>query len=62
MFDKPYTTIGNKIVIFDWKGNYIKTLESAISLRSFCVDENDSEIYAVIVTDDSEIEIMHFNF
>ena len=57
---KPSSGGGNKIVVFDWKGNYIKTLESAIRILTFCVDENDSQIYAV-VNDNGEFKIMHFN-
>ena len=58
---KPSSSGGNKIVVFDWEGNYIKTLESAIRIMTFCVDENDSCIYAAVRADDGEIKIMHFN-
>jgi len=52
---------GYNIIIFDWKGNYIKTLTSSVRIRSFCVDENDSQIYAIVLTDDGEVEVMQFN-
>jgi hypothetical protein len=58
---RPNGSGGYKIVIFDWEGNYIKTLESAIRIRSFSVDENDSQIHAVVRNNDGEIGIMQFN-
>ncbi|MDR2910190.1 MAG: TolB-like 6-bladed beta-propeller domain-containing protein [Bacteroidales bacterium] len=56
------SNMGNKIVVFDWTGNYIKTLETSSDVRTFCVDESNSNIYGIVKTDDGEFGIMHFNF
>ena len=41
------STGGEKIIVFDWKGTYIRSFESDQTIFWFSVDEKDSTIYAV---------------
>ncbi|MDR0606210.1 MAG: TolB-like 6-bladed beta-propeller domain-containing protein [Bacteroidales bacterium] len=37
---------GKKIIVFDWKGEYVKSFEADKEIFAFCVDENEGVIYA----------------
>ena len=49
---------GNYIIAFDWQGNYIKTLHTDFEIRSFCVDEANTYIYALAQREDGDIVII----
>jgi hypothetical protein len=51
---------GNYIIIFDWQGNHVRTLETDREIRNFCVDEPNGMIYATALGDDREYGIMKF--
>jgi hypothetical protein len=51
---------GNYIIVFDWQGTYVKTLEADREIRNFCVDEPGRTIYATALGDDGEYGIMKF--
>ncbi|MDR1098349.1 MAG: TolB-like 6-bladed beta-propeller domain-containing protein [Tannerella sp.] len=51
---------GSYIIVFDWDGNYVKTLETDREIRTFCVDEAGQIIYAVALGDDGEYGIIKF--
>ncbi|MDR1116296.1 MAG: TolB-like 6-bladed beta-propeller domain-containing protein [Tannerella sp.] len=51
---------GNCIIVFDWEGNYVKTLEADREIRTFCVDEAAQMIYAAALGDDGEYGIIKF--
>jgi hypothetical protein len=51
---------GRYIVIFDWQGNHIETLDTDCHIRTFCVDESDRQIYALALDDEGECRIMNF--
>ena len=48
-----------KIIVFDWKGNYIRSFEADNNIFSFCVDENEQNLYA-ITEDEGGYNIMRF--
>ncbi|GHT70447.1 hypothetical protein AGMMS50239_38840 [Bacteroidia bacterium] len=52
---------GNYLIVFDWEGNYEKTLKTDREIRTFCVDEQNSRIYAVALNDIGEYGIMRFS-
>jgi hypothetical protein len=54
------TTWGNYIIVFDWLGNYVKTLETDREILQFCVDETNGMIYATALDDDEEYGIIQF--
>ncbi|MDR1381277.1 MAG: TolB-like 6-bladed beta-propeller domain-containing protein [Tannerella sp.] len=41
------STGGKTVIVFDWKGNHVRTLETAETVYSFCVDEANGILYAV---------------
>lgn len=45
---------GRRIIVFDWEGNYLKSYKADIDIRSFCVDEENNIIYAIIRNEDDE--------
>ena len=49
-----------KIVVYDWKGNYIKSYEPDPYLFQFCVDENDEYIYGLVHDAEGEYTIARF--
>lgn len=51
---------GNYIIVFDWQGNYVRTLDTGREIRNFCVDEPNGVIYATALGDDGEYGIMKF--
>jgi hypothetical protein len=51
---------GSHIIVFDWKGNYIKTLEPDQDIQSFCVDKTNRMIYAIVLDDEGDYDIMQF--
>jgi len=54
---------GNEyIIIFDWKGDYIRTLKSDYRIIDFCVDEINSTIYAIVLDQNGECEIAKFKY
>ena len=52
----------NKIMVFDWKGKYIKTYETDYNLLTLDVDENSNYIYSIgqNISLDSEIQVLSF--
>jgi hypothetical protein len=49
------------IIVFDWKGNYIRTFKSDYrSIIDFCVDEINSMIYATVIDKDGKCKIAKF--
>jgi hypothetical protein len=54
------TSWGNKIIVFDWNGNYVKTMETDREILTFCVDELTHQIYATIIDNNGEYGIMRF--
>ncbi len=55
---------GNKIIVFDWEGNYIKSYKVDVSIRSFCVDEENNIIYAATryaYGETESVSILKFN-
>jgi hypothetical protein len=55
------TDWGSYIIVFDWEGNYIETLETNQEIRTFCIDETNNIIYAVTIADfTGEYGIMRF--
>jgi hypothetical protein len=51
---------GKYIVIFDWQGNHVRTLETDREIRHFCVDEPNGAIYTSALGDDGEYGIIKF--
>jgi hypothetical protein len=51
---------GCYIVVFDWQGNHVRTLETDREIKTFCVDEPNRMIYATALDDDGEYGIMQF--
>jgi hypothetical protein len=51
---------GNYIIVFDWQGNYVKTLETDHEIKTFYVDETHGLIYATALNNDGEYGIMKF--
>jgi hypothetical protein len=51
---------GHYIIVFDWQGNHVRTLETDREIRNFCVDEPNRMIYATALDDDGEYGIMQF--
>ncbi|MDR2680080.1 MAG: TolB-like 6-bladed beta-propeller domain-containing protein [Tannerella sp.] len=51
---------GRYIIVFDWQGNHVRTLETDREIRTFCVDEPNRAIYATALGDDGEYGIMKF--
>lgn len=51
---------GHYIVVFDWQGNYIKTLETDHKIKTFCVDEINNQVYATALNSDGEYGIIQF--
>jgi hypothetical protein len=51
---------GRYIIVFDWQGNYIKTLETDYEIGIFYVDEINNRIYATALNKEGEYEIMQF--
>jgi len=39
---------GRRIIVFDWDGNYIKSYKVDIDIWSFCVDEENNMLYAIV--------------
>jgi hypothetical protein len=56
---------GRRIIVFDWNGNYIRSYKADVDIFSFCVDEENNIIYALIYDDNDETEggfsIVQFN-
>jgi hypothetical protein len=52
---------GRHIVVFDWKGNYIKTYNTDYEIENFCVDENNNCIYATSLNESGDYSILRFN-
>lgn len=57
--NKRRTYGGRKIIVFNWKGNYVKSFEADKDIISFCVNEENSDIFA-ITTDDSGFRIHRY--
>jgi hypothetical protein len=55
------TTGGRKIIVFDWKGNYVKSFEAEMDIFSFCVDEHAGIIYAIAYDSEDGFNITRFN-
>jgi hypothetical protein len=51
---------GHYIIVFDWQGNHIRTLETNREIRNFCIDEPNSTIYATAPDNDGEYGIIKF--
>jgi len=45
---------GKRIIVFDWDGNYLKSYQLDDEINSFCVDEENSFIYATMHDDNDE--------
>ena len=52
--NKRYAGGGNRIIVFDWDGNYIKSYKANEHIYSFCVDEGNNIIYASVRDDNDE--------
>jgi hypothetical protein len=63
---KTYAANGNQsdgghyILVFDWQGNYVETLETDREIRRFCVDESHRVIYAIALDEEGEYGIVKF--
>jgi hypothetical protein len=55
------STGGKKIVVFDWKGAHVKTFEADKLIFSFCVDETDSNLFAVTHDEEEGFVITSFS-
>jgi hypothetical protein len=51
---------GTYVIVFDWMGNYVKTWETDMDIRNFCVDETNNLMYAVVLDDTGEYGIARF--
>lgn len=58
--NKRRTYGGRKIIVFNWEGNYIKSFEADKDIISFCVNEDNSEIFA-ITSDDNGYKIQRYH-
>lgn len=52
---------GNTIIVFDWKGNHIRSFATDVDILTFCVDELKNRIYAVALDYNGEYGIRYFN-
>ena len=55
----PESHIPTKFLVFDLKGNYIKTIETDYRISDFCYDEKNNRIILVL---DSEIQFAYLDF
>jgi hypothetical protein len=53
---------GKKIIMFDWKGNYIKTFTTDKTIHSFCIDKTNQTLFAIVNEEEEGYVIMSFNF
>ena len=51
---KPTRAGGNRIIVFDWNGNYLRSYKTEEVIVSFCVDEENNIIYAAVRDDNDE--------
>ena len=45
---------GSRIIVFDWNGKYLRSYKSEEVIMSFCVDEENNIIYALVRDDNDE--------
>ncbi|MFA5819289.1 MAG: BF3164 family lipoprotein [Bacteroidales bacterium] len=59
--NNKHTYGGRKLIVFDWRGNYVKSFIADMDIISFCVDEKNNNVYAVTL-DKGGFKITRFNF
>jgi len=59
--DRRSSAGGNKIIVFDWNGNYIRSYKTNVNIIQFCVDEEKNLIYATTRDDEGGFTITKFN-
>ena len=52
---------GHSIRVFDWDGNLLKEYLFDIDLRTFCVSDDDTTVYAIGLLDDFELVVGKMN-
>lgn len=60
-YGEPHRQGGKKIIMFDWKGNYIKTFVSDKIIYSFCIDKTNQTLFAIVNEEEEGFVIMSFN-
>lgn len=54
-------SMGNKIQIYDWRGNHLLNVKTDIKLVSICVSNDDKYIFATYHNDEGEIKLCRFD-
>lgn len=58
-YKRPQGNLPSKLLVFDIKGNYIKTIETGHKFQFFCIDEENNRVIAYFV--DRENPLGYFN-
>jgi hypothetical protein len=52
---------GQYLIVFDWRGNHIKTFVTDKRIGDFCVNESGTKVYATTQNEDLEYDISEFD-
>ena len=56
----PDIIFPNKLVIYDWNGNWIKTYTLDCMVHALCVDERSQTIYAMAFSEEESFHLVTF--